>query len=58
MKKLFQTILLILAAIIFNALLSNPVTQVYMVALMVFVLIAFLIWFMCELTRKNDYYGI
>jgi len=53
MKNLIQIILLILSAIIFNALLSNPITQVYIIGLMVLVLISVLVWFMYELTRTT-----
>jgi len=53
MKNLIQTILIILAAIIFNALLNNPITQVYTICIMFLALLSVLIWFMYELTKKS-----
>lgn len=53
MKTALQIIFSIIAAIIFNALLSNPVTQVFAVSFMVFALVVTLAFIIIEANRTN-----
>jgi len=46
MKKSLEILVIILISIIFTILFNNPITQIYMVSIMILALISTLSWFM------------